>query len=116
MQPMAVELSSLSDTFMSGCCMGRSCGINPAFDDVSIRQNSLQLRAWPDGALPPPPNEPSWRSGPGCFRSGLFPSLATEVGPPCAPSRRSASHARLALFDLINQDPSGRKRNVGAEL
>ena len=57
-----------------------SCRINSAFDDVSIRQNSLQLCAWPDGALPLPPNEPSWRSGPGCFRSGPFPSLATEVG------------------------------------
>jgi hypothetical protein len=34
----------------------------------------------PDGALPVPPNEPSWRSGPGCFRSGPFASLATEVG------------------------------------
>jgi hypothetical protein len=116
MQSMAVELSSLSDTFRPGCCMaGRAGSIRLS---MTFRFGKIVCN-YAHGQMARshfPRTSHLGGVAPAVLGRGHFPRSRRKSGPPCAPSRRSASHAPSALFDFIKQDPSDRGRNVGAEL
>jgi len=112
MQSMAVELSSLSDTFRPGCCMAgraRSIRLSMTFRFGKIVCNYAHGQMARSHF---PRTSHLGGVAPAVLGRGHFPRSRRKSGPPCAPSRRSASHAPSALFEFTKQDPSyrGRKR------